>query len=137
MVTDEFAARFVYFYTGYVLAPHIFTSPRSVQAAPLEGVAVLLAWAPRQWRTWCSPATRSCPVVSLALGLLGACRGDRVSALLSLSDVFKPLRYCGEQLDRHLSRVLPADGGDAHVAAQDRLVADIGIDVASSSPPPA
>ena len=32
---------------------------------------------------------------------------------MALHDAFKPLRYCGTQLDRHLPRLLPADGGDA------------------------
>ena len=33
-VIDEFASRFVYFYTGYVLAPHIFRLAERVQDHP-------------------------------------------------------------------------------------------------------
>ena len=28
VLIDEFASRFVYFYTGYIFAPHIFAWPR-------------------------------------------------------------------------------------------------------------
>ena len=64
MVIDEFAARFVYFYTGTILARHVFTLTVRAQ-----------------------------------------------------------LRA---QFDRHLSRLLPADGGDAQCFAQNRMVVDIG-----------
>src|SRR5262249_30082960 len=44
-VIDEFAGRFVYFYTGYLLAPRIFALAAQVQARPaLAGVA-LAGWA--------------------------------------------------------------------------------------------
>src|SRR3981081_266133 len=70
-VIDEFAARFVYFYTGYLFAPRIFALAALVQARPalaglglagwavLDGVAVFAGYA-------------QLPFVSLALGLIGA-----------------------------------------------------------------
>src|SRR6185312_9400640 len=46
MVPDEFAARFVYIYTGYVLAPHIFAVAKRVQDNPWNGALMLALWAP-------------------------------------------------------------------------------------------
>jgi len=39
---DEFAARFVYFYTGYILAHRFFAIAAAVQARPLLAVAGLI-----------------------------------------------------------------------------------------------
>jgi len=94
MVPDEFAARFVYFYTGYVLAAHIFAVARGVQDKPLKGIAVLSLWAIANgavvWNGY-----SQLPFVSLALGLIGAAAVIRLAALMSLFAAFKPLRYCG------------------------------------------
>lgn len=94
MVPDEFAARFVYFYTGYILAAHIFAVARGVQDKPLKGVVILTLWAIANgamvWNGY-----SQLPFVSLALGLIGAAAVIRLAALMSLFDLFKPLRYCG------------------------------------------
>ncbi len=94
-VPDEFAARFVYFYTGYILAPHIFTVAKQVQDVPLRGATILGAWSVANgymvfagYSEW--------PGVSLALGLIGAAAVVRFSALLSRAHVFDFLRYFGE-----------------------------------------
>jgi uncharacterized membrane protein YcfT len=95
MVPDEFAARFIYCYTGYVLAPYIFSVAREAQVTPLKGVAVLLAWAIVDgYMVFAGYADLR--GVSLALGLIGAAAVIRFSALLSLMRVCDPLRYCGE-----------------------------------------
>src|SRR6185295_6292340 len=44
-VIDEFANRFVYFYTGYVLATRIFQIAAAVQARPAIAVLGLVVWA--------------------------------------------------------------------------------------------
>src|SRR5262249_60210027 len=44
-VIDEFAARFVYFYTGYLLAPRIFALAARVQARPAIAGLALAGWA--------------------------------------------------------------------------------------------
>src|SRR5260370_2030132 len=44
-VIDEFAARFVYFHTGYILATRIFAIAATVQARPWLAAAGLGAWA--------------------------------------------------------------------------------------------
>src|SRR5215470_6283540 len=77
-VIDEFAARFVYFYTGYIFAPRIFALAALAQARPIFALAALAGWgllngALVAWEF--APL----PVVSLALGLLGA------SAVVTLS----------------------------------------------------
>ena len=43
-VVDEFAGRFVYFYTGYILAQRIFTLASQVQAQPETALAGLTIW---------------------------------------------------------------------------------------------
>src|SRR5262249_42066941 len=44
VVVDEFAARFVYFYTGFILAPRIFALAAAVQRRPVVALAGLEAW---------------------------------------------------------------------------------------------
>src|ERR1041384_3957731 len=44
-VIDEFAARFVYFYTGYILAARVFQIAALVQARPALAIFGLAAWA--------------------------------------------------------------------------------------------
>ncbi len=94
-VPDEFAARFVYFYTGYILAPHIFRLAKRVQNNPWNGVLMLALWAPGNgFLVYLGYA--QLPGVSLALGLIGAAAVVRLSALLSLTRVAAPLRYLGK-----------------------------------------
>ena len=93
-VIDEFAARFVYFYTGYVLAPHIFALAARTQNQPLLAAVSLLLWGIGN-AIFVHLGWSELPFVSLALGLIGAAAVVRVSALLSLSDLARPLRYCG------------------------------------------
>ena len=94
MVPDEFAARFVYIYTGYVLAPHIFKVAKRVQDNPWNGVVMLALWAPVNG-TFVALGWEKLPFISLALGLLGAAAVIRAGALLSLTTFATPLRYCG------------------------------------------
>jgi uncharacterized membrane protein YcfT len=95
-VIDEFCARYVYFYTGYVLAPHIFRVAKDVQRVPMKGGAMLAAWAIVNL-TMVRLGYSELPFVSLALGLTGAAAVVRLAALMSLMPVFAPLRYCGEK----------------------------------------
>jgi uncharacterized membrane protein YcfT len=95
MVPDEFAARFVYCYTGYIAARYVFAMAARAQDKPLLALAGLLAWdlvngTLVYWHD------EQLPFVSLALALAGACAVVTVSALMAMSDVFKPLRYFGK-----------------------------------------
>jgi uncharacterized membrane protein YcfT len=95
-VIDEFAARFVYFYTGYILAPHVFALAAKAQAKPLQAGALLAAWGLAN-AFFVHQGWSELPLVSLALGLVGAAAVVRISALLSLSAALAPLRYCGRK----------------------------------------
>jgi uncharacterized membrane protein YcfT len=94
-VIDEFAGRFVYFYTGYVLAPYIFKLASRAQAAPETAFAGLAIWGLFNGLLVFNGLADH-EFVSLALGLAGACAVVTLSALMAKSDVFRPLRYCGQ-----------------------------------------
>lgn len=107
VVIDEFANRFVYFYSGYIFAGWTFPLAASVPRRPgliLAGLlcfglanAFLVAtgWAER-------------PFVSLLLGFAGAGAIVAISALLSKRDLLAPLRYCGRHsLVIYLAFILP------------------------------
>jgi uncharacterized membrane protein YcfT len=94
-VIDEFAHRFIYFYTGYALAPHIFAMAARVQHRPMNTLAALAVWAFINGALVLgNHADR--PLVSLALGFAGAGAVVAVGALIARSDAFQPLRYCGQ-----------------------------------------
>lgn len=93
-VIDEFASRFVYFYTGYLLAPQIFALAAAVQRRPLAAALGLLVWAignaAAVFAGWAE-----LPFMSLLLGMFGAGAVVALSALLAKSELFAFLRYCG------------------------------------------
>jgi uncharacterized membrane protein YcfT len=94
VIVDEFAARFIYFYTGYVLATYVFDLAATVQRRPATALAGLLLWALLNGLAVAN-GLATLPVISLALGFLGATAVVSVSALMATSDLFAPLRYCG------------------------------------------
>jgi uncharacterized membrane protein YcfT len=95
MVIDEFAARFVYFYTGYLLAPRIFALAAGAQAMPEAAFAGLTAWGLLN-ALLVFNGLSELPLVGLALGLSGATAVVSLSALMAKSDLFGPLRYLGQ-----------------------------------------
>ena len=95
-VIDEFAHRFVYFYTGYVFAPHIFALAARVQRLPKEALIGLSVWVVVNGALVLSGYADR-PFVSLPLGFVGAGAVVVVAALMARSDVFQPLRYCGQK----------------------------------------
>jgi uncharacterized membrane protein YcfT len=125
MVIDEFFARFVYIYTGYVLAPHIFKVAGEVQRKPWKGALLLALWAPvNGYMVWAGWSTL--PFISLALGLIGAAAVIRVSALFSVGRVFDALRYCGEHsIVIYLAFFLPMAASRA-VLLKTGIVTDLG-----------
>jgi uncharacterized membrane protein YcfT len=94
-VIDEFCARFVYFYTGYILAERIFQIATTVQARPMLAVLGLAAWALFNG-FYVAAELDGKPFVSLTLGLIGAVAVVAVSALMAKRDAFAPLRWLGE-----------------------------------------
>ena len=64
--------------------------------------------------------------ISLALGLAGACAAVTVSALMTLHDAFKPLRYCGRNsIVVYLAFFLPM-AATRTLLLQSHLIADVG-----------
>jgi len=94
-VIDEFASRFVYFYTGYLLATRIFQIAAAVQARPMIAALGLVVWALfNGFHVMLGLDGK--PFISLTLGLAGAAAVVSVSALMAKSDVFAGLRYLGK-----------------------------------------
>jgi uncharacterized membrane protein YcfT len=94
MVIDEFAARFVYFYTGYIFARQVFAFTAGAQAKPQLALGGLALWGLFNG-AMVHAGFAPMPFFSLALGLIGAAAVATISALMALHDVFRPLRYCG------------------------------------------
>jgi uncharacterized membrane protein YcfT len=94
-VIDEFCARFVYFYSGYVLAPYVFDFAATVVGNRRPALLFLGAWALFE-AVMVFGGYAELPVVGLGLGLLGACAVVAASALLSTQSWALPLRYAGE-----------------------------------------
>ena len=94
-VIDEFCGRFVYFYSGYVLAPYVFAFAARVAERKLAAVLLLLAWAVLEG-VMVFKGYSALPFVSLGLGFVGALAVVSLSVLLSTTGVAKPLRYAGQ-----------------------------------------
>jgi uncharacterized membrane protein YcfT len=94
-VIDEFASRFVYFYTGYILATRIFQIAAAVQARPIWAAFGLELWSIFNG-AYVSLGIDGKPFVSLTLGLMGAAAVVSISALMAKSDWLAPLRWLGK-----------------------------------------
>jgi len=124
-VIDEFAGRFVFFYSGYLFAPLIFKAAKHVQQSPLAGIVALAVWAlVNGFAVFAGYA--DLPFVSLALGLIGAAAVIHIAVLLSMVPLFKPLRYCGEHsIVIYLAFFLPM-AASRMLLLKTGLIADIG-----------
>ena len=94
-VIDEFCARFVYFYSGYLFANHVFALSDRVRAYPQWALAGLTIWAIADaglvwfgFSEW--------PLLSLLLGFAGACAVVTTGTLLMRVHWLDFLRYFGE-----------------------------------------
>jgi uncharacterized membrane protein YcfT len=94
-VIDEFAARFVYFYSGYLFANYVFALSDRARAHPVLALGGLALWAlingglvQSGFSEW--------PLISLALGLAGAGAIIVMGTLLARMQWLNFLRYCGE-----------------------------------------
>ena len=92
---DEFAARFVYFYSGYIFAPMIFRYARLAADHVGAASAVLVAWAIGNGIIVFS-GYGDLPVVSLGLGYAGAGAVVCIGAVLTRIRLADAIRYCGE-----------------------------------------
>jgi uncharacterized membrane protein YcfT len=94
-VIDEFCARFVYIYSGYLFANHVFALADRARAHPVWALSGLALWAlvnsglvALGYSEW--------PLISLALGLCGACAIITIGTLLARAHRLTLLRFCGE-----------------------------------------
>ena len=94
-VIDEFAARFVYFYSGYLFAGYVFALSDRARAQPRLALAALALWALLDGGLVKSGFSEW-PLVSLALGLIGACAVVTIGTLLARAHWLDFLRFCGE-----------------------------------------
>jgi uncharacterized membrane protein YcfT len=92
---DEFAARFVYFYTGYLFADAVFALSDRARTQPILALAALAIWAiANEGLVQLGLSER--PVISLMLGLAGACAVIVVATLLARTGWIGFIRFCGE-----------------------------------------
>ena len=94
-VIDEFAARFVYFYSGYWFAAYVFALSDRARAWPALALAALALWALVNGGLVMS-GTSEWPLISLMLGLAGACAIVSTGTLLARTHWLNFLRFCGE-----------------------------------------
>lgn len=124
-LVDEFAARFVYFYSGYVFAPAIFRLADSVRARGWIAAAYLVIWALIDAAAVYAGLSAA-PGISLALGFAGAIAVVAFSVLLSQSDLMAPIRHCGRHsLVIYLAFFLPMAASRAALL-QTGIITDLG-----------
>jgi uncharacterized membrane protein YcfT len=92
---DEFAARFVYFYSGYLFGRLVVTHAEWFRARPAVTLVALAVWA--LITAWCvSAGFATFPIISLALGWAGAAAVVAISVMLAQTGMFGGIRYCGQ-----------------------------------------
>ena len=94
-VIDEFCARFVYFYSGYLFADYVFALSDRARAHPVLALVGLARGRSSTAVLWCSDSA-NWPLVSLALGFAGACAIITTGTLLARMHWLNVLRFCGE-----------------------------------------
>src|SRR6185312_5521923 len=90
VIIDEFASRFVYFYSGYIFAPHIFRFADQVLSRSSTAGVGLIVWALANGLAVFGGISEV-PGVSLILGFLGATAVVAFAGLLSRSDWMAPV----------------------------------------------
>jgi uncharacterized membrane protein YcfT len=94
-VIDEFCARFVYFYSGYLFADAVFALSDRARARPALALTGLALWALIDGGLIVSGFSEW-PLVSLGLGLAGASAIVTLGTLLARARWLSFLRFCGE-----------------------------------------
>jgi uncharacterized membrane protein YcfT len=94
-VIDEFCARFVYFYSGYLFAGYVFALSDRARARPALALAGLALWALVNG-SLVELGLSERPLISLMLGLSGACAIVTLGTLLARAHWLNFLRFCGE-----------------------------------------
>jgi uncharacterized membrane protein YcfT len=124
-VIDEFCARFVYIYSGYLFADWVFALSDRARARPVLALVGLALWAVVNsglvglgYSEW--------PLVSLALGLAGACAIITAGTLLARMHWMNFFRFCGaHSIVIYLAFFLPM-AATRTLLLKTGLIADIG-----------
>jgi uncharacterized membrane protein YcfT len=125
-VIDEFCARFVYIYSGYLFADHVFALSDRARAYPKLAVAVLALWAIVNGGL-VKLGFSELPIVSLMLGLAGAGAIITVGTLLARMHWLNFLRFCGEHsIVIYLAFFLPM-ASTRTLLLKTGIIADIGM----------
>ena len=123
---DEFAARFVYFYAGYLFAEQVFALSDRARAKPLVAVAILAAWALGNGAL-VELGVSGWPVLSLVLGFAGAFAIVVMGTLLARLSGLGFLRFLGEHsIVIYLAFFLPM-AATRTLILKTGLIADIGV----------
>jgi uncharacterized membrane protein YcfT len=94
-VIDEFCARFVYIYSGYLFADYVFALSDRARRYPAYALTALAAWVFIEG-SLVALGWSELRVVSLMLGLAGACAVITSGTLLARAQSLSFLRFCGE-----------------------------------------
>jgi uncharacterized membrane protein YcfT len=125
-VIDEFAARFVYIYSGYLFADTIFALSDRARAHPVLALAGLALWAVMNGGLVTLGASEL-PIVSLMLGLAGAFAIITTGTLLARMHWLNFLRFCGEHsIVIYLAFFLPM-ASTRTLLLKTAIIPDIGV----------
>ncbi len=123
---DEFGARFVYFYSGYLFAAGVFALADRARKEPRLALAGLALWALVN-ESLVQLGLSEWPLVSLTLGLAGACAIVTIGTLVAHMGWFKSLRFCGEHsIVIYLAFFLPM-AATRTLLLRSGVIADIGV----------
>ena len=125
-VIDEFCARFVYIYSGYLFADYVFALSDRARTHPALALGALALWAIVNGGVVALGASEW-PIVSLALGLAGACAIVTIGTLLARMTWLTALRFCGaHSIVIYLAFFLPM-ATTRTVLLKTGLIPDIGM----------
>src|SRR6201994_4393506 len=94
-VIDEFSARFIYIYSGYLFADYVFALSDRARAYPQWALAALALWALVDGGM-VALGVSEWPGISLLLGFSGACAIITIGTLLARMHWLEFLPFCGE-----------------------------------------
>jgi uncharacterized membrane protein YcfT len=123
---DEFCARFVYFYSGYLFADYVFALSDRARKHPSLALAALAAWAFVN-ASLVARGASEWPMISLLLGFSGACAIVTMGTLLARVHWLNFLRFCGEHsIVIYLAFFLPM-AATRTLLLRTGIVPDIGV----------
>lgn len=129
VVIDEFASRFVFFYSGYLLAQYAFRLASWSERHRVATIAAIALWLLFNGvLVYAGLAER--PFISLTLGFLGAAGIVTIAALLAQAGRAAFVRFCGENsLPVYLAFFLPMAAARVLIN-KSGLISDAGTEAA-------